>query len=136
MGGFTQAVRKALLDHYFGESTLTAPTIHVGLSTTTPTDTGTNVTEPSGNNYARVQTAASDWNAATSADPNLVDNANAITFGQASGSWGTVTHAVLFDAATTGNVLGWGALSPSKAIAASDTASFAAGAIDVTLDGV
>ena len=50
--------------------------------------------------YARVSTAGADWNTATDADPSVVTNANAIEFPTASGSWGTVTHFALYDAAT------------------------------------
>jgi uncharacterized membrane protein len=129
---------KGLLDTLFGKTSVfgalaTAPTVYVGLSTTTPTMAGGNVTEPSGNNYARVATAAGDWVTATSADPSLLENANAVTFPQASGSWGTCTHFVLFDAASSGNVLGWGALSVNKTPTAGDTPSFPAASLDVTM---
>jgi len=41
---------------------------------------------------------------------------------------------VLYDAATAGNALIWGALTASKAIGTGDTASFAAGALSISLD--
>ena len=138
MGGFIQSVRKALLDHYFGKSTLTAPTVYVGLSSTTPTSTGTNVTEPSAGAYARVTTAASDWNASTEADPCVLDNLNAVTFTTATATWlagADLTHAVLFDAATVGNVIAWGALTVAKPVTDGDTAEYAAGSLDVTMAG-
>lgn len=137
---FTNRTAKGLLDSLFGKTSVfgalaTAPTIHVGLSTTAPAEDGTNVTEPVGNGYARVATAAGDWNTATDADPSVIDNANAVTFPQASGSWGTVTHFVLFDAATAGNVLTSGALdTPRTPSDTTDPASFAAGALNTTLD--
>ena len=135
-GGFTQAVRKALLDHYFGKSTLNAPTIYVGLSSTTPTTAGANVTEPSAGNYARVATAAADWNVSTTADPCLLDNANPVTFGTATATWlsgSNLTYAVLFDASTAGNVVAYGALAVAKPVTSGDTPNYAAGTIDVTL---
>jgi hypothetical protein len=61
-------------------------------------------------------------------------NGAAITFPQATASWGTVTHFGILDAATSGNLLCWGALSASKTIDAGDTPSFAAGELDITLD--
>ncbi len=139
MGGFTRAVRKALLDHYFGKSVLTAPTLYVGLSSTVPNSDGTGVTEPSGGGYARVATASTDWNVASAADPALLDNANPVTFPVATLSWAAgenLTHAVLFDAATAGNVVGFGTLAVAKPVLNGDTAEYAAGAIDVTLAGV
>jgi hypothetical protein len=40
----------------------------------------------------------------------------------------------LFDAATAGNLLFWGTLSTSKAVAIDDTPSFGAGALTITED--
>jgi hypothetical protein len=103
----------------------------VGLSTADPLDDASELAEPSGNCYARVQTSASDWNAASCSS---LDNANDITFAQATGSWGTITHFALFDASASGNMLAHGALSQSKAIGSSDTARFESGDLDMSLD--
>ena len=61
-------VVKALLNSLFGKTSdfgalASAPDIYVGLSSTTPTETGGSVTEPSSGSYARVATVAADWNA-------------------------------------------------------------------------
>ena len=127
MAGFINSLEAAILDHVLNDGTYTPPANwFIALSTTTPTETGTNFTEPSGNNYARVSTAAADWSTASGADPSTKANANAITFPQASGSWGTVTHFGGFTASTLGTVQWWGALTASKTIDANDTPSFAA----------
>lgn len=134
--GLAQSVRQSLLNHLFGKSTLTAPTIYVGLSSTTPTSTGGNVTEPSGGAYARKQSAASDWNAATAADPSVITNANELAFTQATADWASgsnMTYAVFYDAATSGNYLGSGVLATAKPVLNGDTARFAAGQITVSL---
>jgi hypothetical protein len=131
MGGFSDYWENKILDHIFGKGSYTPPTIYVGLSTADPTDSGSGLAEPSGNGYARVQTSASDWNAASNGS---LDNAGNITFAQASGNWGTITHFALFDAATAGNMLAYGALSQSKSISESDTARFEAGDLDISLD--
>src|SRR5690606_1282100 len=103
-----------------------------GLSTTAPTQAGGNFKEPSGNGYARVAVTnnSTNWPAASN---GAKSNANAITFPQATGSWGTVTHFGIFDAATSGNLLAWGELSQSKAISAGDTPYFAAGSLTLNL---
>lgn len=115
------------------------PTIFVGVSSTTPTAAGANVTEPTTGSYARVETAASDWNNPTDADPTVIDNANAVVFPESTAAWlssAPLTHGVLFDAATDGNFLGFGALSPNRTVnAAGFTLSLPAGAIDITLTG-
>lgn len=139
---FSNYTAQAVLNSLFGKTSAfgamnTRPTIYVGLSSTTPTETGTSVTEPSGGSYARVATAPANWNTATSADPSLVDNLNAVTFPAATANWlasANLTHFVLYDAATAGNFLGSGALTVPKPVLSGDTASFGAGALDVTLD--
>ena len=45
-----------------------------------------------------------------------------------------LTHFVLFDASTSGNVLASGELDTPKPVLDGDTISFAAGALDVSLD--
>lgn len=130
MGNISNYLANALLNHIFGKGTYTPPTnIYVELSTTAPTDAGTNVTPPSGGGYARKQTAPSDWNMAAG---RIIDNANAIEFAEASASWGTLSHFALFDAASGGNFLGWGALATPKAVDSGDTARFAAGDLNVS----
>ena len=130
MGGFSDYWENKILDHIFGKGSYTPPTIYVGLSTADPTDDGSGLAEPSGNGYARTQTSASDWNAASNGS---LDNVSDITFAQATGSWGTITHFTLFNAATAGNMLAHGVLSQSKTIGNSDTARFQAGDLDISL---
>jgi len=131
MGGFSNYWENKILDHIFGKGSYTPPTIYVGLSTADPTDDGSGLAEPSGNAYTRVQTSASNWNAASN---GALDNAGNITFAQSTGSWGTITHFALFDAAAAGNMLAYGELSQSKAIGESDTARFEAGDLHISLD--
>lgn len=130
---FSDFLENELLDHVWSAATYSAPAnIHVALSTTTPNDDGTNFTEPA-SNYARVQVTnnATEWPAASG---GAKSNANDITFVAASGSWGTITHFGMYDAATMGNLLAWGALNTSKAIDSGDTAKFAATDLAITLD--
>ena len=131
MGSFSDHWEDEILDHLFGKGSYTPPTIYVGLSTADPGDDAAGLAEPSGNGYARVQTAGTDWNTASG---GALDNANAIEFAEATGSWGTVTHFALFDALTAGNLLAHGTLNQSKVIGDGDTARFAAGDLDVSLD--
>lgn len=126
----TDVAENAVLNHITGKSTWGAVTARVGLFTAAPSDAGGG-TEVSGGSYARVTTAAGDWNAASGGSTS---NANAITFPTASGSWGTVTHFGLFDAASSGNLLRWAALTASKVIGSGDTAAFAAGTLVFTED--
>lgn len=120
-----------LLDHVMGKGSYTPPTIYVGLSTSDPLDDGSGLAEPTGNGYARITTAAANWDVAVD---GLIDNGVELSFPAATGSWGTVTHLCFFDAATAGNLLASGALTVPKAISSGDTPKFAAGDLDVVLD--
>lgn len=122
-----------LLDHVFGNAAYTAPAnVYVALYTAAPTDAGGG-TEVSGGSYARVTVAnnATNWPAAVG---GAKSNGVAITFPQATASWGTVTHFGIFDAASGGNLLRWGSLGTAKAIGNGDTANFPIGDLDLTED--
>ncbi len=128
---FSNYLELKLLDEIVGKTSFTMPTAYVALFVGDPLDTGAGGAEVSGNNYARVSTAGGDWNAAASGS---IDNANAVTFPQASGSWGTVDYFALYDASSAGNLLASGALDTSKAVGNGDTPEFAAAALAITLD--
>jgi hypothetical protein len=131
IGSFSNFWELEILDHIFGKGAYTPATnIFIALSTADPTDSGSGIAEP-GSNYARKSTAPADWDAAAS---GALDNANAITFVEATGSWGTITHFALFDHLTAGNMLAHGALGTPQTIESGGTASFAAGDLDVSLD--
>ena len=127
MGSFATYAKNKMVDHYTGKAAWTMPTVYVALFVGDPEGAGTEV---SGGSYARKATAAADWN---SASGGASSNAQALTFPQATGSWGTVDYFALYDAASGGNRIGSGQLSQSKAIGSGDTASFAAGELDVSL---
>jgi len=132
---FTDFLENELLDHVFSAAVFVAPvTTYIGLSTTTPTDAGGNITEPSGGaGYARVAKTnnVTNWPAAVG---GLKENGTTVDFPTATGAWGTVTHFFIADAASGGNILATGALTTPKTIDNGDTASFAVGDIDITLD--
>lgn len=139
---FSNRTAQALLNALFGKTSnfgalAAVPTIYVALSSTAPTETGANVTEPGGGSYSRKATAPADWNAATLADPSVVTNAGTITFTTATADWlsaANITHFALYDAAAAGNYLGGGSLSLAKPVLNGDTASFPAGTLQVSLD--
>jgi hypothetical protein len=134
---FVDTVEQALLNHFLTDPAYTPPaTMYIALSSTTPTDAGANVTEPSGGSYARVSTVAADWGAATGTAPATKANTATKTFVQATADWvagANLTHFVLFDALTVGNVVAWGALTVAKPVLNGDTPSFAVGALVLKL---
>lgn len=130
-GSLSDYAEDAILDHLTGKTAYSKPTVYVGLSTADPLDSGAGLAEPSGNNYARVTTSGSDWNAASGgATANAVD----LTFNEAGGSWGLITHFALFNAISGGQMLAHADLDASKQIDSGDTPKFAIGELDVTLN--
>lgn len=131
---FSDFLENELLDHVWGNAAYAPPaTLHIALSTADPLDDNSGLTEPVGGSYARAASTnnATEWPAAVA---GAKANANAIAFATATASWGVITHFAIMDAATAGNQLGHGVLAASKTIDSGDTASFAAGDIDITLD--
>lgn len=97
--------------------------------------TGTGVEVPSANAYTRIARNPLDANwAAATGGGGQTSNVAAITFTQATGSWGTVIAMAITDSATfdAGNLLFYSTVGTSRAIDNGDTAEFAASAITVT----
>jgi hypothetical protein len=108
MTGFTDYTAKKVLDHIVGKTDMgSLPTGYIALFTAVGSDDGTGFTEVSGGNYSRVETAATDWNAASGSAPSSNSNANDIEFPTPSADWGTVIAFGIYDAATDGNLLMW-----------------------------
>lgn len=128
----TTYLQNKLIDHSNGKTSYTMPTVYVGLSSTTPTLAGTGVTEPSSGAYARVATSGATWAAAAS---GASSNAATITFPTATGDWlsgANLTYGLLYDAATSGNLLGYGVLSVARNVLNGNIASIPIGGLTVT----
>ncbi len=112
----------------------TAGVFYISLATGDPGETGTQTTsEANYTSYARVSVARSTagWTVAS----GVADNDSAINFPAATGGSSTATHfGVGSDSSGTGNLFLSGALGASLAISNGITPSFAAGALDVSLD--
>ena len=133
MASFTNFLENALLNRIFNGAALNLPsTLYIGLFTAAPTDAGGG-TEVSGNNYARLAVPADTTNFPT-VTSGTVQNALTLTFAIPSGNWGTVTHIGIFDAATGGNLLVWGALSSPRVITSSADVRLNQNQLTITLD--
>jgi len=115
----------------------TAGSFYISLHTANPGSneaTGDQTTSESAyTSYARVAVAraSAQWTVAS----GVADNDNTITFPACTGSTSTVTHFGVGSATSGAGVLHlWGALTASLAISSGITPSFAAGALDVSLD--
>jgi hypothetical protein len=127
MAEMSNYLENALINATLRNTSYTSPTtVYVSLHTADPTDAGTG-TEVSGGSYARKSAtfaAPSNGVSASSAD---------VTFDQATGSWGTITHIGIWDALTTGNLLYHTPLTTSKTIDSGDIFKIASGSLTVTL---
>ena len=112
----------------------TFPTIstpYVSLFTTDPGETGTTGAEVSGGGYTRK--AGSFTAPAQVDDEAVVYNSTEIDYGVATATWGNITHAAIFDAATGGNLLFHVKLTSEKLIETNDSLRFAPNKLAVYL---
>lgn len=131
MAGISKNYANLFLADITGGTAFAGPSdIWVALFQTDPGNDGSG-TEVNGSNYARVN-YPTGWSPTVTGGTTF-DNDTAITFNTASGSWGTVTHFGLFDASSGGNYIWGGSLSTPKSVGNTDVASFAAGALAITL---
>jgi hypothetical protein len=142
MSAFSDYLENKIIDHVFRATSFTMPAnIYISLHTSAPLDAASG-TEVSGNNYARAALApsTSNWSntqasgtSASSGTSGQTLNKAIVTFPTPSGSWGTVTHFGIYDAAAAGNLLFHGALTVSKTISTSDVVTFPVDTLSVTL---
>jgi hypothetical protein len=130
MSSFSDYTENLVLTYLFTNGSVTRPTAwYVGLFTAAPSDTGGG-TEVSGSGYVRKATGT----ITVSGTGTTATNSAAIEFAAASGgSWGTVTHAAIFDAETGGNMLAWAELTTARTINDGDVFRVPASSLTVTL---
>ena len=128
MAEFSNYLENKILDHVLKNVSYTSPTTaYVGLFTSDPTDAGTG-TEVSGGSYARQALSV------TTASGGITTSSADITFPQATGNWGTISHIGILDALTSGNLLMHTPLTTSKTIENGDILKISSGNLTVTLD--
>lgn len=142
MSAMSDYLENKLVDQIFRAQAFAFPaTLYVGLLTAAPSDSGGG-TEVTGGSYARAAVTASLANfagtqsagstvASTGTGGQTSNNAT-ITFATPTASWGAVTHFGIYDAASAGNLLFWGALTIAKTINQGDTVTFPAASLSVT----
>lgn len=131
MSAFSNYLEAKIVDFWLRSTTQTPPSgVYLALFQDNPGEDAGG-TETGYTNYARQEAV---W---TPLDSNgQTKNDAAITFpanGNASSDV-TISHAAIFDAATTGNMLLYGPLASPKTLAPGDVLSFAANALTLTID--
>jgi len=137
---YSNYLETSLLQHFFGRVTFTpANTLYLALTTSEPTEVGV-ISEPaSASGYYRIpidntQLSSSGWSVVSS-DPTgySLHNYGALTFGTASGDWGTITHFAVYDSLTEGNMYGYGSVNIPKFIESGDIPQWPSGNLVIKL---
>ena len=100
-------------------------TVYAALYSTAPT-ANTSGTELSGNGYSRQSVAFSVANSVATSTGN-------VTFSATGNAWSTAVALAITDASSSGNILFYNTLTPTKTLQAGDTFTFGTGNITVTL---
>ena len=123
----TNYLERRLLHFLFKNNSLSfsspGDSIYVGLCTAVSAAETGSVTEASFSGYARQQVAAANWTTigADSTDTQTAKNTSAIEFPAKTDSGNvTITHVIIADASSSGNILFVGELDASKTLAQND----------------
>lgn len=142
-GAATNYLERRVLSYIFKNNDLVfpPPLIYVGLAVAINVPEAGTVTEVGSaqdNLYARRPVLAANWTfLADENDANVQKIANNVNIefpASAVGSDYTVTHTLIYDAATAGNLLFIGALDPARRILATDIFRINANNLTITLD--
>jgi len=131
MGSFSNFFELVCLDLLF------ASTVYIGLKTADPTDDNSGGTEPDGTgSYARIESISADWEDAAA---GAIQNDEIQEFAESTAAWSTgatpLTHFIIMDALSGGNMLAHGSLTTPRTVnAAGVLLKFPVGEIDITLD--
>jgi len=104
-------------------------TVYLGLSSTEPSVDGSGVTEPSSvDGYERVALSS-----LSEPENGVIQNESEISFPESTANWGTMTHFVIYDAKTDGNLLMYENLSQSRNVEAATIVMVKTGSLKLTL---
>lgn len=128
MSAMSDYLENKFLDHFLGTASTSAPAaVYLSLHTANPADDASGAeVSTSGSAYVRKAIAFS------AASSGSATNSGAVEFDTATSSWGTITHIGIWDASSSGNLLFYGALDSSKAIASGDVFKVNASGITLT----
>ncbi len=127
MADMSDYLQDKLVKHSLGITSFTMPsTVYLALFTSATSASGGG-TEVTGGSYARQSVAFTFGSAGSGA----ASNTSTVTFTNMPAA--TITHAALYDASTSGNMLFHGALAASKTVPSGNNVPIAAGDIDVVI---
>ena len=127
MSAISNYLENALLNATLTNTTYTSPaSVYLGLFTSNPTDSNAGI-ELSAPSYTRQVVS---FGAASSGSSS---NVSAISYDQATTDWGTIGWVGLYDAATSGNLLYYGALDTATTIDTNEIFVIPIGNLTITL---
>ena len=127
---FSDWAEHRVLEYFLRTNTnFTPQQVYAALFLSATTDAGGGTEVPAANSYARTAITFGAAQTPGGTSNNSVD----ITFPQAAGDWGTITHLGIFDRSTTGNLIFHGALANTKLVQSGDTFKIPAGNLVVTV---
>ena len=110
----------------------TSPTLpteyYLGLSTSAPALNGDNVSEPVGKGYQRVKLES-----LSEPENGVIKNNADIQFEESTDSWGTITHFVIYDQQTSGNLLMYAELLQERNVETATIVTVKTGNLKITL---
>lgn len=109
---------------------------YLGLSKQAPTEDGQGAVEPVGNGYERVllnSSSSSGNNHLEIGDDGKLTNKDIIYLGEATGTWGTLTHYCLYSAKTGGNMLAYGQLTEQISVESGTVPLIRVGEIKISI---
>lgn len=131
---FSNYLEQALLNHVLRNTGMTSPTtVYASLHTADPTEAGT-VGEVDRATTSYERTAVTFGAPSVDGTGYICANSAPVEYPEATESWGTLTHFGLFDAATGGNCLYTGTITPNQTIGASNQFVFKTGQLTVKHD--
>ena len=103
----------------------------IGLSSTAPNIAGSGVTEPSsvGTGYNRIHLES-----LSTPTGGVIINDGTIAFDESLSAWGLMTHYVVYDSRTGGNLLFFGNLTISRNVEQNTVVTIKAGELSITLE--
>lgn len=126
---FSNTTETHVLNYLLTSTSVTRPTAwYLALFTSNPAE------DASGTEVSTTGTAYARQSATFTVSGNTASNTSEIEFPTATASFGTVTHAAVFDASTGGNMIAYAALATSKTIDTGDVMRVPASDFDITLD--
>jgi ABC-type phosphate transport system substrate-binding protein len=132
MGNYSDVYEQKINDKVWGAIDFTPPaTIYFGFSSTEPNGAGQNITEPSGNGYARASVTNNTSNFPAG---NPKTNAVAIVFPEPTGpGWGLQSYWFAADHPTNvgSAVIGFGDLAPPVTIGPTSSPRWGAGTVSL-----